>query len=86
MSVALLGTLATLLAARLSGLPFGLCIFSAALRILARALLGRLVGAFVGRARWLVALAIPLLLVTAPVAMIPADFGQRFDARIPTHR
>ena len=33
-----------------------------------------------GRARWLVALAIPLLLVTAPIAMIPSDFGQRLDA------
>jgi phage shock protein PspC (stress-responsive transcriptional regulator) len=44
--------------------------------------LGLLVGAFAGRARWLVALAIPLLLVTAPIAMIPSDFGQRLDAGI----
>lgn len=34
---------------------------------------GLLVGTAIGRARWLIALALPLLLVTAVVALVPAD-------------
>jgi phage shock protein PspC (stress-responsive transcriptional regulator)/predicted membrane protein len=54
-------------------------VLSVALAILG---IGLLVGAFVGRARWLVALAIPLLLVTAIVAVIPANLGSRLGSGI----
>ena len=44
--------------------------------------IGLLVGAVVGRARWLVALAVPLLMLVALVALIPADLGQRVEAGV----
>ena len=72
------GLLVTLEVTGVADIPV-VVILATALGILG---LGLLVGAFVGRARWLVALAIPLLLVTAPIAMIPADFGQRLDAGV----
>lgn len=77
-AVIVTGLLVTLDATGVADVPF-VVILASALGILG---LGLLVGAFVGRARWLVALAIPLLLVTAPIAMIPADFGSRIDAGV----
>ena len=77
-AVIVTGVLVSLDATGVADVPF-VVILASALGILG---LGLLVGAFVGRARWLVALAIPLLLVTAPIAMIPADFGSRIDAGI----
>jgi phage shock protein PspC (stress-responsive transcriptional regulator) len=77
-AVVVTGILVTLQVTGVADIPV-VVILATALGILG---LGLLLGAFVGRARWLVALAIPLLLVTAPVAMIPADFGQRFDASV----
>jgi phage shock protein PspC (stress-responsive transcriptional regulator) len=80
LSIAVLvtGLLVTLEVTGVADVPV-VVILASALGILG---LGILVGAFVGRARWLVALAIPLLLVTAPIAMIPSDFGQRLDAGV----
>jgi phage shock protein PspC (stress-responsive transcriptional regulator) len=72
------GVLVSLNATGVAAVPF-VVILASALGILG---IGLLVGAFAGRARWLVALAVPLLLVTAPIAMIPADFGERIDAGI----
>ena len=43
---------------------------------------GLLVGSLLGRARWLIALALPLLLVTALVALIPSDLGTRLESRL----
>ena len=77
-AVIVTGLLVTLEVTGVADIPV-VVILATALGILG---LGLLVGAFVGRARWLVALAIPLLLVTAPIAMIPADFGQRLDAGV----
>ena len=78
LAVIVTGVLVSLDATGVADVPF-VVILASALGILG---LGLLVGAFAGRARWLVALAAPLLLVTAPIAMIPADFGQRLDAGI----
>lgn len=77
-AVIITGLLVSLDAAGVADIPV-VVILASALGILG---LGLLVGAFAGRARWLVALAVPLLLVTAPIAMIPADFGERIDAGI----
>lgn len=78
LAVIVTGVLVSLDATGVADVPV-VVILASALGILG---LGLLVGAFAGRARWLVALAVPLLLVTAPIAMIPADFGQRIDAGI----
>lgn len=78
LAVIVTGLLVSLDAAGVADIPV-VVILASALGILG---IGLLVGAFVGRARWLVALAVPLLLVTAPIAMIPADFGERIDAGI----
>jgi phage shock protein PspC (stress-responsive transcriptional regulator) len=43
--------------------------------------LGLLVGAFVGRARWLIAIAVPLTIATAAVAAVPHNLGHGVDAR-----
>lgn len=77
-AVIVTGVLVSLNATGVADIPV-VVILASALGILG---LGLLVGAFAGRARWLVALAVPLLLVTAPIAMIPADFGERIDAGI----
>ncbi len=78
LAVIVTGVLVSLDATGAADIPF-VVILASALGILG---IGLLVGAFAGRARWLVAIAAPLLLVTAPIAMIPADFGQRLDAGV----
>jgi hypothetical protein len=44
--------------------------------------LGLLVGSVIGRARWLMSIAIPMLMVTALVALIPANLRLPKDASI----
>jgi phage shock protein PspC (stress-responsive transcriptional regulator) len=48
--------------------------------------LGLLVGAVAGRGRWLIALALPLLLVTALAALVPAGLGARMGNGIGDRR
>jgi len=69
-SLAVVGVLAALTITGAANVPV-VVIFGSALAVLG---LGLLVGSFLGRARWLVALAIPLTLVTALSALIPSDF------------
>jgi hypothetical protein len=73
LALAATGILGAISATGNADIPFVL-ISSVALGILG---LGLLVGAFVGRARWLVFLAVPLLMVTALAALVPADLSHR---------
>lgn len=70
------GLLAALNVADLTDIP-AVVVMSAGLAILAG---GLLVGAFIGRARWLIAVAAPLLLLVAMVAVVPS--GLRFNGGI----
>lgn len=77
LSVAIIvtGLLAALSASGVANIP-AVVVLAPTLGILG---LGLLVGAFAGRARWLVFLALPLLLVTALVAALPQDLGSRMS-------
>ncbi|MBK9739557.1 MAG: PspC domain-containing protein [Actinobacteria bacterium] len=71
MSLALvtMGTLGALSMAGVANIP-AVVVLSAGVGVLG---LGLLVGTIVGRARWLIALALPLLMVTVLVALLPSN-------------
>ncbi len=77
-AVVVMGILAALDVTGVADVP-AVVILAAPLGVLG---LGLVVGAFVGRARWLTALAIPLLLVTALVAVIPSNLGARLGSGV----
>jgi phage shock protein PspC (stress-responsive transcriptional regulator) len=70
-SVITMGVLGILAMSGAVGIP-AVVVLAAGLGVLG---LGLLVGAFVGRARWLIALALPLLLVTALISLIPSNLA-----------
>jgi phage shock protein PspC (stress-responsive transcriptional regulator) len=73
LAVVTVGVLASLAITGLATIP-PVVVLAAGLGVLGA---GLLVGAFAGRARWLIALAVPLLLVTAVTAAIPTSVGAR---------
>ena len=77
-AVVVMGILAALDVTGVADVP-AVVILAAPLGVLGLCLV---VGAFVGRARWLTALAIPLLLVTALVAVIPSNLGARLGSGV----
>ena len=71
-ALAVTGILTSLSLSGAANIPT-LVILAAALGVIG---LGMVVGTFFGRARWLVALAIPLTLVTVFVGLLPSDLGK----------
>jgi hypothetical protein len=76
LAVVVTGVLAALAASGSANIPV-VVVLATALGILG---FGLLIGTFAGRARWLTFLAVPLLLTTALVALVPSDIGHRIGA------
>jgi phage shock protein PspC (stress-responsive transcriptional regulator)/energy-converting hydrogenase Eha subunit E len=78
LAVVVTGILTTLAVSTSANLPV-VVILATALGILG---LGLVIGAFAGRARWLTFLAVPLLILTALLALVPSDISHRIGAGV----
>lgn len=76
LAVVVTGVLTTMAVSTSANIPV-VVILASALGILG---LGLVIGAFAGRARWLTFLAVPLLILTALLALVPSDISHRIGA------
>jgi hypothetical protein len=76
LAVVVTGVLTTMAVSTSANIPV-VVILASALGIIG---LGLVIGAFAGRARWLTFLAVPLLILTALLALVPSDISHRIGA------